>query len=53
MKAIDNVDFRGMKVELMGTFMFFYVGGWAVINTDNVNSSDSISCALAHMITLG
>jgi len=53
MKAIDNIDFRGMKVELIGTFVFFYVGGWAVINSSSKLSSDTCSCALAHMITLG
>jgi len=52
MKAIDNIDFRGMKVELIGTFVFFYVGGWAVINNSSKLTSDTCSCALAHMITL-
>jgi glycerol uptake facilitator-like aquaporin len=33
--------------------MFFYVGGWAVINTTITSNFDDCSCALAHMITLG
>jgi len=53
MKVFDNIDFNGIKVELLGTFMFFYVGGWAVINTATAANFDDSSCALAHMITLG
>ena len=53
MKTLDYLDFQGMKVELLGTFMFFYIGGWAVVNSASHVSSDSVSCPLAHMITLG
>ena len=52
MKSQDNVDLNGMKIELLGSFMFFYVGGWSVIHSSKSTDSDALAPALAHMFTL-
>lgn len=52
MKPIDNVDINGMKIELLGTFMYTYVGGWSIIHSKSQSDTDNLAPALSHMFTL-
>lgn len=50
MKFLENVDFDGMKMELIGTFAIVYMGGWAYINFF-LDTNDFISVGISHLFS--
>ena len=45
MRILENIDLAGMKVEMLGTFMFFYVGGWSVVHSASPLETDALAPA--------
>lgn len=47
-KALEEVDFEGMKVEMIGVFAVVYMGGWS-FNNFSLGQSDYLSVATTHL----
>ena len=48
MKYLNQIDFDGMKLELLGTFAVVYMGGWAYINYF-LDVNDFVSVGMTHL----
>lgn len=52
MPGLNDIRLQDFKVELLGTFVYTWIGGWAYIHSIKDANSDTCSVALAHMVTM-